>query len=79
MGEQVNHTDTGRSVALVCMLAGVVLVIAINPRGVYDPWELTFALCVLFLCGSAAAFLYFHLRLISNGPSRTRDQVRPTE
>lgn len=68
MGEPVTHRETGRSVALVCMLAGVVLVITciINPRGVYDPWELTFALCVLFLCGSAAALIFFHLRLSSN-------------
>ncbi|MEQ1899924.1 MAG: hypothetical protein ABL866_04245 [Devosia sp.] len=60
--------ETSRSVAAICLVIGIALIAAclINPRGVYNPWELTFGICVVFVIGSAGALAYFHSRVIAS-------------
>ncbi len=58
---------TGRSVSLLTLFVGVVVVAGciINPRGVYRPWELTFGIGVFLAIASALSAVYFHGRLSS--------------
>lgn len=65
MSQPLDKAETSRSVSLICLLTGLGLLAAclINPRGVYNLWEFTFGICVLFVFGSAGALAYFHARV----------------